>query len=215
MRWSRLLTKKTARPLLAPDQSEKEVDRAFSREMKIGSITQHHFVGREHYYIQSLEYCRTHSLPEERAEPLGPTALLSHYSFLLYSLDRGVERLMREELQNDERFKPLLGYSLDSTRYVLTDEGLTLMVADCGPSSINHLTRKIRHEWTKRKKASDAWRELIGAGGFSIAAIVASEEKARRLRKFLKLDGEGSIRAHVACYPELTKLITELITERD
>jgi hypothetical protein len=64
----RLLTIDTAHKLLAPDESRKEVERAFAVEKSRGNITAHKLRGRTLYYQLSLKACRELGLPDRRAE---------------------------------------------------------------------------------------------------------------------------------------------------
>jgi hypothetical protein len=65
----RLLTIDAAHKLLAPDETRKEVERAFAVEKRRGNIVAHQIRGlRAHYYQLSLKAARELGLPDRRAE---------------------------------------------------------------------------------------------------------------------------------------------------
>lgn len=198
---NRLGTVDAIHAALAPDESPKEVERVIALLKRRGAITSHPLYGRKHYTLLSVTTCRSENVPEERALPLGPQGLKQQYAFLLYTTENKLKRLTREEMLRHENLKHLVHYGLDSHRYALGENHLTLMVADCGAST-RHMKRKVIREWLRRKKHPE-WQRLMDAGMFSVVTILAAEAKARRLRAMLRDTG---VAFHTAVFPELAKL---------
>lgn len=186
--------------------SRKAVERHVTALQARGELTGHTLYERKKYFTLSADACRRLGVPEKRARPMGPQALITNYAILLYCLAHGVRRSTKEAIA--QAAPHLSGYGLSADRYVMLSEtDIALLTVDCGGSS-RHLKRKLVREWEKRRKLPE-WRLLQDAHQFVIVPIVPSEGKARRVRAMLRHSGVA-VQPHVE--EELQKLITPRLT---
>ena len=134
---------------------------------------------------------------------MGPQAIVANLGMLMYCVEKGAKRLTREDVESNEKARPLLALGMDSTRYAFTGQGLVLMVSDAGARAA-HLKKKIIKEWVKRRKHAE-WARTMADGAFSIVCITGSYGKAKRLRTMMARYKD--IRFDVVVFPELNDLL--------
>ncbi len=180
----RLLTVEWAWRLLAPELTRGAVEKMLREMAEVGTIRAVTF-GCNKYYVLSGATCRKLGLPTKRSRAFSAQGFITNIAILMFCVKTGFTRFTRRDIE--ERAPHLIVPGVSAERYLKApDNRLLLAVVDHG-CSLRNFARKIRREWEKRRENYE-WMLLQDHRQTEVVAILAHEQKARRLKAMIDFD---------------------------
>lgn len=206
----RMTTREALHKLFFADSEPNAVTKVTSRLVDHGFLNRYELYPSRSYFALGSKAASFLGLNRKKTLELGPQAKVIEFGIISYCVlsDRLRERLTVRELS--ERHPELVLGGMENSRYYLDHDGdvarLALMRVHVGASP-DYILRKCRDDIATRQR-HDAFDQLMNAGRFAIAIVVASEEKAARVREAAARRGDWPVFFRVETVPELRQLVS-------
>ena len=185
----RLSLRETLRDELFGDSAVNAVSKVTTRMVRDGFLRSHPLDEKRKYWTFGPEACALFGVPPQKANPLGPQALVDELGTLLFCLGGPTRRKRLTVAEVGRLFPGVAAAKLRSSRYYLDYGGgaganaqprLGLIRVDGGGPPA-HVVRKLVEDVDKRREVPAA-RALIADRRFVIAVVTAHPAKCDEIR---------------------------------